>query len=765
MDRQDHGENELESGSSFRPSHDTIVLDRRQFLQLAAAAGVAAAGTAAGWHLALAQADAGTEATTSADVIDIVTAMAASLGHDPERIFRFVADEVRYEPYAGILRGANGTLVARAGNSADQAVLLAELLRASDIPVRFATGALDDATTTNLMATTVLDAEAVRERALQSLLSDEDVATGIEWTVPADVPPNEVAALLDLAPLRAALEQDRGELGPRVAGHVQASLDTITGALAGAGVQLPPSQVSAMPSLERERHVWVQAQDGSTWLDLDPSLADLPPGQAAAAAAETLEALPDELRHIVDFTVIAETLTGGALAQEPILGASFFADELAYLGLAFGHARSDDLGGIEGVNLIGSGLSGGTQYNAVLVVGPEAAVGQRSIAIGGSGGTGGGLLGGLGGGGGEGLVEGETSAEWLEVGVTSPGGEPVVARRTIFDRVGTAMRESGVIDVYTIPVAEFVDRGDGYGAQYLPIRAIQAFSVSGATPNVKTLVQELGLEDVGAVSMMAGLFDTLRALLSAELAASLRSLAFADAPAVTSLVVEPTATGTTVGLDIWHRPFGALGVAEMAPSVHPAMLAGVIPHAVERAFMEGDPTPASEPLVTAVSVGAVFEAAAAQGIPTRLLSGSLPVDVVVDPAIQLLLGQALAAGQLVIVPERPVDLGGRSRLGWWLVDPVSGTAVDQMDDGRGTQAEFIADTVIRSSGAIAGGSFLAGVAVAIFAAGIIAFTTAVVLRWQQMERRIEQLERERFELRHPYRPPRRPPDPEQDEED
>jgi hypothetical protein len=303
-------------------------------------------------------------------------------------------------------------------------------------------------------------------------------------------------------------------------------------------------------------------------------------------------------------------------------------------------------------------------------------------------------LGGLGGGGGEGLVEGETSAEWLDVTVFPPDGDPTVARRTIFDRVGTAMRESGVVDPYVILPAEFVDLGDGAGAQYLPARAMRTFTISGATPNLKLVRQELGLDEVGAISMVTGVFEGARALLGAELAASLGSLGFPDAPAVTSLLAEPTATGTIMGIDIWHRPFGTLRIADVQPSIHPATLAGVIPHAVERAIMEGDGASAQGPAVTPVSVGAVFEAAAAQGIPTRLLAGSLPANVPYDAESQLLLRQGLDAGRLVIVPERPVDLGGRPRLGWWLLDPVSGAAVDQMDDGGGQQ---IAQTAIVGS--------------------------------------------------------------------
>ena len=58
---------------------------------------------------------------------DAVAELAFELEFDQERIFRFVADEIRYEPYIGILRGATGTLETGAGNSVDKALLLAAL--------------------------------------------------------------------------------------------------------------------------------------------------------------------------------------------------------------------------------------------------------------------------------------------------------------------------------------------------------------------------------------------------------------------------------------------------------------------------------------------------------------------------------------------------------------------------------------------------------------------------------------------------------------
>jgi len=37
----------------------------------------------------------------------------------------------------------------------------------------------------------------------------------------------------------------------------------------------------------------------------------------------------------------------------------------------------------------------------------------------------------------------------------------------------------------------------------------------------------------------------------------------------------------------------------------------------------------------------------------------------------------------VIVPERAVDIDGGTHLGWWLVDPATGSTIDELEDGRG----------------------------------------------------------------------------------
>jgi len=61
-----------------------------------------------------------------------------------EEIFNAIATRIRFEPYAGVLRGAEGTAVAGSGNSLDQSMLLARLLRRQGYTVRFAVGGLED---------------------------------------------------------------------------------------------------------------------------------------------------------------------------------------------------------------------------------------------------------------------------------------------------------------------------------------------------------------------------------------------------------------------------------------------------------------------------------------------------------------------------------------------------------------------------------------------------------------------------------------------
>jgi hypothetical protein len=62
---------------------------------------------------------------------------------DLDEAFTAVATGIRFEAYPGILRGPRGTVLAHGGNAADQALLLADILRGRGYRVRFVRGQLE----------------------------------------------------------------------------------------------------------------------------------------------------------------------------------------------------------------------------------------------------------------------------------------------------------------------------------------------------------------------------------------------------------------------------------------------------------------------------------------------------------------------------------------------------------------------------------------------------------------------------------------------
>jgi hypothetical protein len=69
--------------------------------------------------------------------------LASSLDYDPVKLFYYVRNNVDYEPYLGVMAGPNWTLLQGAGNSFDQALLLSSLLRESGIQTRYVYGEIE----------------------------------------------------------------------------------------------------------------------------------------------------------------------------------------------------------------------------------------------------------------------------------------------------------------------------------------------------------------------------------------------------------------------------------------------------------------------------------------------------------------------------------------------------------------------------------------------------------------------------------------------
>jgi hypothetical protein len=209
-----------------------------------------------------------------------IPTLADSFEGDPERAFAFVRDSIAFDAYPGILRGAEGTLVARAGNGWDRAILLRTLLDAMSLTSRYVTADLDDATAARVAA-------RVLETPRTPLEDGRAVAAG--------------QVRLDAITHRAARDYAllRGALGERVTGmHALVPDDLIP---------------------DTRQHAWVQLWWGTGWLDYDPTLPDSTPGSALATPTGTTTEIPAELVHEVTLRVVATNLEYGSYLQERVV--------------------------------------------------------------------------------------------------------------------------------------------------------------------------------------------------------------------------------------------------------------------------------------------------------------------------------------------------------------------------------------------------------------------------------------------------------------
>ncbi len=206
--------------------------------------------------------------------------LAKLLGGDLEKIRGFLA-ALDVEAYDGVLKGAEGVLATRAGNSFDRALLAAELLKPAR--VRFAVGAVPAAKLgpRKERAKTALPAGAVGKT---------DFAKGRER--------------------RAA-----------VWARVDETVATLSGLLQAKGVKL--GDAASIPVLEA---CWVEVERDGAWTALEP-----PP----AVARERFDVLPAKYLHRVEIFAKLERSVKGAAAVEEILKVEYPTKDLAGRPLTF----------------------------------------------------------------------------------------------------------------------------------------------------------------------------------------------------------------------------------------------------------------------------------------------------------------------------------------------------------------------------------------------------------------------------------------------
>jgi hypothetical protein len=251
------------------------------------------------------------------------------------------------------------------------------------------------------------------------------------------------------------------------------------------------------------------------------------------------------------------------------------------------------------------------------------------------------------------------------------------------------MRASDSFDPGLLDRVETIELGDGESTHAVPALGMSWLAVAVGLPGRDDPLAGIDPEDPAAWAAIPASLHLMREATSQAVALPLGVRPYLDAPNIHALeLLTSSADAVPMGeltLDIVHRSYGLAPVATVSPVGPPGIVAGVVSHVAERVMT--DPTPGASstvPVEPTVSVGRIFELARDAGIGARVFSGpDLPADADYPSDAVAALRSALGAGWVAIVPDAAIDVDGHPRVGWWLVDPLTGRTLDQLDDGRG----------------------------------------------------------------------------------
>lgn len=219
-----------------------------------------------------------------------------NLDFEASRIVDFVRNAIRFEPYAGALKGAAGTLSAGAGNALDQALLLATLLRDAGFDARIVRGSLADAELPRL-------ARAALQSPLAEGTSEGDAELG-----------RQVESMKRLAVKPSSLPEPaaRGQVG------VPAARVSLTADRLAKLVSFDDAKEEFAQALRD--YFWVEWRDGAgqPWRGAHPAFGPEDAPSELSATEYFAASIPEALQHRIRIEMGIERLESGRLVREPI---------------------------------------------------------------------------------------------------------------------------------------------------------------------------------------------------------------------------------------------------------------------------------------------------------------------------------------------------------------------------------------------------------------------------------------------------------------
>jgi hypothetical protein len=621
-----------------------------------------------------------------------VTARAAALGPDPVAAFSFVRDGIANEIYPGVLRGAAGTLSARAGNDLDKAVLLAALLRHGKQQVRYAhcplSPSLADVRTRTAFGPT--GKPRFEESDITQPLRAALVRNGIS--------PKRSEELV------AIRKRSRAWLDDAVQRTSAGDLAIVRDALGRADIR-PQLQPGAVVPRDAGGHYWLQMEATEGWMDFDASIPEAKPGQTFCSADETYAEIPDGLYQTITVSVRNEYLSGSTLSSRVVLQHQVRVSD-QYGKILF----VDNLGETTpGQQTLPKTLIPTLRLDTDTIVGSEySPTGEASAPALGGADMFGALMGGE-----SPSAPAPLVAQWIDLVFEAPG-RKVEESRAVTDLVDARQRASGTISMkpdQAVVVASLaqtcalaISAGPIQPAEAFeriygnvdPDAAGRAFDAADPANPDEALDKDLAEASDATLASYAVSYALAaeRALAQLSSSAGPHLRLTRDQPMVTianfSIRPRPTDSGLrgSLSLDVRHNMVGVTSdsgdYAEAAfwANAQHGLVDGALEHHLAGAALRSAGRQAGA--ATGIDTTGLLATARERGIEIRAETG--------PRAMELLRGELAPAGghrliaeirgaTAAILPTRPVPVGDDQRLGLWTTDLRTGHVTALVDTG------------------------------------------------------------------------------------
>lgn len=628
----------------------------------------------------------------------------------PEELLAWVQDAIVFEQYRGLLRGAHGTLLSRAGNALDQAVLLATLVRDAGYDARIVRGRLstEDAAALVLQMgkrRPVLPPLQAGERA--ALVELREAARGAAATYPG-------------------LGQNTSPTGlpfAELSRRATAAAEVVLERLDELGVGAPQS---ALPWLKEEarEYFWVEYRDGPSdrWQGAHPAFVSA----AAPSSLEPLEYFSEEIpahhQHRLRIDITIEQKLGDRLVTHVLLDgwerpvANLHGVALTFANVPWSFGAWEDLGdsmrhvarnGVFVPVFLGAAASGqafDTDGNVVSLAAASNAAAALFRTLGGEFERAAAALDALGGSPNEDPDDFRAlTAQWIDYTLIAPAGEERTFRRAVLDRIGPEARAAGRVEIGAdraefLPLLGFRSAMVGAGgvpAAFAVDRWLETFSET--RPALEQLARqaadfqpEMLFPDKGGVPPES--LRPLELFQRVDLNPRTGAIVYRAEPALAVFGESFRGAGDEYVVEQYmdvvqnaQRILVAADEGELLQSLEEAVRAGVWDTVLEQTLLDRD-------LIQRVHFNAIdhIDSALRNGHdlvvlrPADLASGA---PAAYGPEAAAAIARDLDAGYSIIVPPPQfTDRGGRTA--WWRVHPSSGETLGIISDGRGGALDY-----------------------------------------------------------------------------